>query len=213
MPFTLPKLYPILDSAILPAVDRAGFLDRLGRSLADAGVELLEYRNKNGADAEVLSDAAILRTALPSGQVWLILDDRAGLVRQVEFDGVHVDSGDLSPTQARALLGPTAIIGTYGGTESLLPGILREPVDYFSIGPIAPTTTKHTAKPPIGVAGVRRLRAEAGPEPVLVAVGGVSFEMAPQLLEAGATILAVSAAIFRTPDPAAEFRRWQERVL
>lgn len=213
MPFTLPKLYPILDSAILPAVDRAGFLDRLGRSLADAGVELLEYRNKNGADAEVLSDAAILRTALPSGQVWLVLDDRAGLVRQVEFDGVHVDSGDLSPTQARALLGPSAIIGTYGGTESLLPGILREPVDYFSIGPIAPTTTKQTAKPPIGVAGVRRLRVEAGPEPVLVAAGGVSFEMAPQLLEAGATILAVSAAIFRTPDPAAEFRRWQERVL
>jgi thiamine-phosphate pyrophosphorylase len=213
MPFAFPKLYPILDSSILPATGRAAFLDALGRSLTDVGITLLEYRNKTGSDAELLADAAILRAALPAGQVRLVLDDRADLVRQIGFDGAHVDAGDSTPSEARKLLGPDAIIGTFGGSESLLPGVLAEPADYFSIGPIAPTTTKQTSKPPIGIEGVRRLRAAAGPAAILSAAGGITPEIAPQLISAGASMLAVSAAIFRTADPAAEFRRWIERLV
>lgn len=212
MPFIFPKIYPILDASVIPAANRAAFLRTLGSSLADAGVTLLEYRNKSGSDAELLSDATILRAALPKGRVRLILDDRAELVERLDFDGVHVDAGDRTPAEARTLLGPDAIIGTFGGSESLVPGVLAVPADYFSIGPIAPTTTKQTAKPPIGVEGVRRLRAEAGSAPVLSAAGGVTLDLAPRLLEAGANVLAVSAAIFHAPDPAAEFRRWQQHL-
>lgn len=209
MPFEFPKIYPILDSSNIPFVGRAEFLHHLATQLAAAGTTLLEYRNKTGPNSEILADAAILRAALPSGQVKLILDDRTDLVAQTAFDGVHVDSGDISPAEARQLLGPARIIGTYGGTESLLPGILAQPVDYFSIGPIGPTTTKQTTKPPIGPEGVRALRQQAGPTPILVAAGGITLAAAPAILAAGANTLAVSAAIFRTPDPAAEFRRWQ----
>ena len=91
MSFSFPKIYPILDSSILPASGRAEFLRQLGASLADAGVTLLEYRNKIATDAELLADAAILRGALSVGQVRLILDDRADLVEQAGFDGAHVD--------------------------------------------------------------------------------------------------------------------------
>ncbi len=124
------------------------------------------------------------------------------------FDGVHVDAGDVTPAEARRLLGPDKIVGTFGGSETLVPGILKEPADYLSIGPIFPTTTKQTTKAAIGVAGVRRLREQAGPNVVLVAVGGVTFETAPEILAAGASVIGVSAAIFRAKDPAAEFRRW-----
>ena len=208
MLFSFPKVYPILDASILPTAGRGEFLRRLGSRLAEAGVTLLEYRNKTGDDGELLADAAILRAVLPAHNVKLILDDRADLVEQAGFDGVHVDAGDLTPVAARKLLGPNRIVGTFGGSEALLPGILDEPADYFSIGPAYPTTTKQTAKPPIGPDGVRRLRAEAGEAPILVAAGGISLETAPAILAAGATTVAVSAAIFRRPDPAAEFRRW-----
>jgi thiamine-phosphate pyrophosphorylase len=124
---SFPKIYPILDSSVIPAANRAEFLRRLGGSLAQAGVTLLEYRNKNGADAELLADARVLRFAMPAGQVKLILDDRADLVEAAGFDGVHVDAGDLSPSEARRLLGKHRIIGTFGGSDSLLPGILNEP--------------------------------------------------------------------------------------
>lgn len=206
----LPKLYPILDSAIIPSTGRTEFLSRLGASLAEAGVTFLEYRNKTSSDAEVLADAKALRAAMPAAQ--LILDDRVHLVEQAGFDGVHVDAGDASPAEARERLGPSRIVGTFGGSEALVPGILDQPADYFSIGPVYPTTTKQTTKPPIGPDGVRRLREQAGPDAVLVAVGGISLETAPAVLAAGASILAVAAAIFRAADPAVEARRWIEAL-
>ena len=106
------------------------------------------------------------------------------------------------------MLGPDRIVGTFGGSDSLVPGILNEPADYFSIGPVFPTTTKETSKAPIGIEGVRRLREQAGPDAVLVAAAGITLETALKVLEAGANTVAVSAALFSKPDPAAEFRRW-----
>jgi thiamine-phosphate pyrophosphorylase len=205
---SIPTIYPILDSARIPATGRTDFLRRLGRSLADAGVTLLEYRNKSGAEAELLSDAETLREALPAGQVKLILDDRVDLVLRAGFDGVHVDAEDATPGEARRILGRGFIIGTFGGGDSLVPGVLNEPADYFSIGPVFATTTKKTEKAPVGVEGVRRLRDDAGPNPVLVAAAGVTLETAPAVLAAGANTVAVAAALFGAPDPAAEFRRW-----
>jgi thiamine-phosphate pyrophosphorylase len=212
MTFSFPKVYPILDSSVIPGKGRAEFLRRLGSELAQAGVTLLEYRNKTGSEAELLADAAILRAVQPARKVKLILDDRVDLVEYAGFDGVHVDAGDVTPAEARRRLGPDKIVGTYGGTEALLPGILKEPVDYFSIGPVFPTTTKQTTKEPIGAEGVRRLREAAGPNVVLVAVGGITLKTAPAVLAAGASVVGVSAAIFRTADAAAEFGRWV-RVL
>jgi thiamine-phosphate pyrophosphorylase len=203
-----PKLYPILDSSFIPPTGRAEFLRRLGDSLAEAGVTLLEYRNKTGGDGELLADAAVLRAAMPAGRVKLIVDDRADLVEQIGFDGVHVDANDATPAEARQLLGPDRIVGTFGGGAALVPGILQTPADYFSIGAVFPTRTKQVAAPPIGIEGVRRLREQAGPDPVLVAIGGITLERAPAVLEAGATLVAVAGAFFRQPDPAAEFRRW-----
>jgi len=209
MAFSFPKIYPILDSSIIPAANREHFLRRLAAALADAGVTLLEYRNKTGSDAEILSDAAILRAAMPAPQVKLILDDRAGLVAQTGFDGVHVDAGDVSPAEARRIVGPGRIVGTFGGDTAFLPGILDAPVDYWAVGPVYRTTTKQTDKPPIGPEGVRKMRELAGPDRVLTCAAGITLETAPLVLAAGASAVAVSAAIFRTPDPAAEFRCWK----
>jgi thiamine-phosphate pyrophosphorylase len=156
----------------------------------------------------LLADAAILRAALPPATVKLVLDDRADLVEKAGFDGVHVDTGDASPSEARRIMGANRIVGTFGGSEALLPGILQEPADYLSIGPVFKTTTKQTTKPPIGAAGVRKLREQAGVGAVLVAVGGITLATAAEVLAAGASTVAVSAAIFRAANPASEFRLW-----
>lgn len=212
MNFSFPKIYPILDSSFIPDTGRPEFLRRLGASLLAAGVTLLEYRNKAGKDAEILADAAVLREALPVEKVKLILDDRVDLVDTTCFDGAHVDAGDLPPAEARRLLGPNRIIGAFGGSDSLLPGILAEPVDYLAIGPVFTTTTKQTDKRPIGIAGVKHLRELAGPNVVLTAAAGITLETAPAVLAAGASTVAVAAAIFRAADPAAEFQRWRESL-
>lgn len=207
-----PRIYPILDGSYIPANGRQDFLSDLGASLADAGVVLLEYRNKNGSNAELRADAEVLREAMPEGQVKLILDDRADLVESVGFDGVHVDAGDVPVREARRIVGSGRMVGTFAGSDALLPGILDEPADYFAIGPVFRTTTKQTDKRPIGVEGVRRLRAAAGADFVLTAAAGITLETAPLVIEAGATAVAVAAAIFGAADPADEFRRWRERL-
>jgi len=207
----LPKIYPILDSSTIPSIGRQAFLDRLGRSLADAGVRLLEYRNKGGTDAEVFADAQVLRVAMAAGQVKLILDDRVDVALAAGFDGVHVDAGDLPPEQARRLMqiaGPGRIVGASASSEQDLLNALAEPVDYVAFGPVFPTTTKQTSAAPIGVEGVRLFRRAAGPQPVLVAAAGITLATAPDVLAAGADAVAVSAALFRSEDPASEFRQW-----
>lgn len=212
MAFVFPKIYPILDSSFIPAINRADFLHKLGHSLANAGVTILEYRNKSGSDEEMLADSAVLRAVIPAPNIKLILDDRADLVVRAGFDGVHVDAGDMTPTEARTLLGTDCIVGTFGGSESLLSGILNEPVDYWAIGPVYRTSTKLTVVAPIGPKGVRRLREDAGADIVLTAAGGITLENAAEVLAAGATAVAVSAALFNTPDPGAEFVRWMKQL-
>lgn len=204
----IPAIYPILDSSFLPATGRATFLDRLARSLADAGVTLLEYRNKTATDAEVLADAKALRDAMPAGQVRLVMDDRVDVALAAGFDGVHVDSGDLPPAIARRLMGSGRIVGTSASDSAQLCQALGEPVNYIAFGPIFPTTTKQTSAKPIGIEGVTQFRAMAGREAILVAAAGITLETAASVLSAGADSVAVAAAIFAHPDPAAEFSRW-----
>jgi len=213
MSFSFPRIYPILDSSFIPASGRAEFLRSLGSELAGAGVTLLEYRNKTGSDAELRADAEILRANLPAGKIKLILDDRVDLIEQIGFDGAHVDAGDLTPGEARKLLGADRIIGTFGGgAAGMVPGILATPVDYFSIGPVFATRTKQTSSPQIGMEGVRRLRAEAGAGPILVAIGGITLANAAEALEAGASVVAAAGGIFRQTNPAREFRRWMAEL-
>jgi thiamine-phosphate pyrophosphorylase len=212
MSISFPKIYPILDASTVPSTGRKEFLHRLGESLAEAGVILLEYRNKTGPEDELKANAETLRSSMPVGQVRLILDDRVDLVESVGFDGAHVDAGDLTPTEARRLLGPGRIVGTFGGSDVLVPDILAAPVDYLSIGPVFSTKTKITTKAPIGLEGVRSLRAEAGPRPVLVGVGGITLATAAAVLAAGADVVAVAEAMFHCSDPAGEYRRWQAEL-
>src|SRR5215469_11471603 len=123
MPFQFPQIYPILDSSFISATGRTAFLRDLGSSLADAGVTLLEYRNKTGSDDQINADAEILRAAMPDETIKLILDDRAHLVCSIGFDGVHVDAGDVSVREARRIVGPGRIVGTFaGGADGLIPG-------------------------------------------------------------------------------------------
>ena len=217
----LPLVYPILDSSFIPAIDRADFLDRLGRSLTDAGVTLLEYRNKSGTDAEVLRDARILRATMASaptpGSIRLVMDDRVDVALAAGFDGVHVDAGDLPPAEARLLMGDGSIVGSSASDETELLKAIYAGVDYIAFGPIFPTTTKQTWVAPMGIEGVRRFREFAngsghGGKIKLVAAAGITLETAVDVLEAGADAVAVAAAIFGKANPAGEFKRWMSTL-
>jgi thiamine-phosphate pyrophosphorylase len=195
-----PRLYPILDAElVLRGVDadsdkRRNLLRRLVRELSDAGVEILQYRNKRDADAVVSADALAMREAAGPNQMQLILNDRAALVNEAGWDGIHIGQDDLSPKQARLLVGSMAMVGFSTHTDQQVIVADAEPVDYIAIGPVFATASKFDTSPVIGLEGVRR--ASALTDKPLVAIGGITRENAPAVYEAGADSMAVISAIF-----------------
>ena len=201
-----PRLYPILDAGFLPQEQqpRTEFLQSIGEELAEVGVQILQYRNKQGSDAEVLADAKILRKCTPAS-LKLILNDRVKLLAATTFDGVHVGQEDMSPAQARSILGPEKLLGVSTHNEAQLRHATQQPIDYIAIGPVFVTTSKENPDPVIGLEGVRMARAMT--DRPLVAIGGITVENALSVYQAGADSIATISAIFRKDGSPALFAK------
>ncbi len=192
----LSSLYPILDASFLPSPGPARE-DRLRNWMTEliaAGVTLLQYRNKSGNEAEVLADALVLRAAAPVGRCTLILNDYPRLVVEAGLDGVHVGQTDMSPEEARTLIGREKRIGVSTHNPEQLAAAELSSADYVAIGPVFATATKENPSPVVGLEGVRRARAMTTKP--LVAIGGITLENCKAVLDAGADSVAVISAIF-----------------
>jgi thiamine-phosphate pyrophosphorylase len=194
-------VYPIIDDSFLPVDPQARdtLLSELARGFGALGVTILQYRNKQGTDPQLLSDARCLRAAAPP-TLKLILNDRADLVRQAGFEGVHVGQQDTSVHAARVLLGPDAIIGVSTHNPNQLRVADASAADYLAIGPIFATATKENPDPVVGLDGLRRARALT--QKPLVAIGGMTLANAHAVRSAGADALAVISALFHSRGPA-----------
>jgi thiamine-phosphate pyrophosphorylase len=193
--YPIPVLYPILDASFLPRAggDRDSRLGHLVAELADAGVRLLQYRNKQGSEAEILADALAMRAAAGSG-LTLILNDWPALAVEAGFDGVHVGQQDMAPAAARKIVGSEKIVGVSTHNEAQLRAADGEPVDYIAVGPVFSTSSKENPDPVVGLEGVRLARSST--RKPLVAIGGITLESAVQVRDAGADSIAVISAIF-----------------
>jgi len=198
-----PPLYPILDAAFLPReiALRRETLARLVASLAEAGVEILQYRNKTANEAEVLRDAEAIRSSAPP-RLTIILNDYVHLVHRAGFHGVHLGQADLPPREARRLLSAESLIGLSTHGESQLRAAALEPVDYIAIGPVFATVSKANPDPVVGLDGVRLARRLTN-LPV-VAIGGITRDNASAVRDAGADSIAVISAIFSADVDAAK---------
>jgi thiamine-phosphate pyrophosphorylase len=183
----LPRFYPILDAGLLL---RAGISpESFARELRSAGVRFLQYRDKDASDELLLERAALLREIFPSSDSLLILNDRVALMKSAGYEGVHVGQEDLSPADARAILGPKVLLGvsTHGEHQILIAA--QGPADYLAIGPVFATSSKQDPDPVVGLEGVRAARALTTKP--LIAIGGVTRANCAAVLAAGADSVAV----------------------
>jgi thiamine-phosphate pyrophosphorylase len=199
----LPKLYPILDAGLLAA--RGHDLRWAAEQLKEAGVGLLQYRDKAGSPQSVLQNAAAIREAFIGAARRLILNDRADLAVLAEWDGVHVGQGDLLPEDARRVVGAERWVGVSTHTEEQVKLADLTCADYVAVGPVFATGTKLDAEPVIGLDGVRRARALTT-KPI-VAIGGITRANARSVMEAGADSVAVISALFVEGEPVEKVAR------
>ena len=199
----LPQLYAIVDAELLAAhgISLAAF----ARELRVADVALVQYRDKNGSPQDILRAAAILRDAFSGSGCKLILNNRADLAVLAKFDGVHVGQGDLSPEDARRVVGPNRIVGLSTHTPEQVRAAEQSCADYIAIGPVFATATKLNPDPVVGLEGVRRARALTAKP--LVAIGGITRANARNVIESGADSIAVISALFAPNQSPAQVAR------
>lgn len=182
-------LYPITD-AKLSGLTHAEQV----RQLIAGGATLIQLRDKLSPPRKLFRDAeAALQVARDKG-TRLIVNDRVDLALALKADGVHLGQDDLPPSAVRKVLGDRAIIGFSTHNLQQAEHALAQPVDYIAAGPIFTTGTKEDAEPPIGLEGLKEIRAAIGDLP-LVAIGGISADNAADVIRAGANAVAVISAV------------------
>jgi thiamine-phosphate pyrophosphorylase len=195
--FSIPRLYAIVDTSCFAQVQE---MYSFARELVDAGVTLLQYRNKTGDAREMLEQARELRKAVGS-RARLIMNDRADLCLLAGYDGVHVGQDDLSSEAVRKLIGPKLWLGVSTHNPSQIAEAAKTSADYVAIGPIFATASKLNPDPVVGLEGVRQARSLTSKP--LVAIGGITRGHALEVIEAGADCVAVIADLVSNPRQSA----------
>jgi thiamine-phosphate pyrophosphorylase len=186
-----PRFYPLIDASLLAG--RGISIVEFAGLLRAAGVTLLQYRDKTAGPQMVLRNAAMIAAAFAGSGAKLILNDRADLAVLAGWGGVHVGQGDLSPEDARRVVGAERWVGVSTHTEEEVRMAELSCADYVAIGPVFATGTKLDAEPVVGLEGVRRARVLTGKP--LVAIGGITRGNARSVIEAGADSVAVISAL------------------
>ena len=189
-------LYAVTDPHWIPE-DR--FLEVVEQAL-QGGVDVLQLREKNKPKDFVIERGRQLLALCQRYGVPLIVNDHPEIAKAIGADGVHVGKDDPPIAEARALLGPDAIIGAsaYGDVD-LAVRLQEEGADYVAFGAVFPSPTK--PEEPVVPLEVFRQARKILKIPI-VAIGGITLENLPRLMEEGRPdAVAVISAIFGQPDP------------
>ena len=181
-------------------------LARVEPLLTSGAVTWLQYRNKTAGDALRHEQATALQALCAAAGVPLIINDDVRLARAVGAAGVHLGEDDGDIAAARALLGPSAIIGASCYDElALAQRAVTAGASYVAFGAFFPTRSKDTQRRahPALLADTQALGVAR------VAIGGITPDNTPALVAAGADLVAVIAGVFEAPDPLTAARAYR----
>src|SRR5262249_10844907 len=183
----------------------------LGDGFRAGGARFLQLRAKSMPSGPMLDTAAAIVAHARHHGATVVVNDRADIAKLAGADGVHVGQDDLAPGAVRRIVGEDMIVGLSTHTVEQLDAACREPIDYVAVGPVFKTTSKVTGYTARGIELVREAARRAAPIP-LVAIGGVTIDTAPAVIEAGAASVAVIGDLLSTGDPEGRTRAFLARV-
>lgn len=162
------------------------------------GCRWVQIRMKDAPDSVVEQAAMRVVPLCRAVGAVCLLDDRVHLAGRVLASGVHLGKNDMSPAEARKLLGENAIIGSTANTLADIEAVTSLGAsDYIGLGPYRFTLTKRRLSPVLGLEGYSEIMAdEAARRLPVVAIGGIECRDVPRLMAAGVDGVAVSGAIY-----------------
>lgn len=174
------------------------------------GATVIQLRNKTASTRVLVEEGLALRALTRERGALLIVNDRIDVALAVEADGAHVGQDDMPVPQARRLLGPNGILGVSAANRQEAEEAIAEGADYLGVGPIFPSLGKVDAGPATGVHLLTEL-ASCATIP-LVAIGGITTENATEVMQAGASGVAVITAVVYAEDIQAAARQLRQAV-
>jgi thiamine-phosphate pyrophosphorylase len=204
-----PTLYAIMDAVWLRRSELA-----LAELLAESGVELIQYRNKQLPTRTLLQVIQGLVSKVQPRGVRLIVNDRPDVAALAGAGGVHVGQEDLPVAAARMICGPELWVGVSTHSIEQIRAAAMTTADYIAVGPVFSTATKQRPDPVVGTELLRRARGLTA-KPI-IAIGGITVERAEEIFRAGADCVAVAQDLLAAENPghrAKEFLAIAARVL
>jgi len=193
-----------LGAARLYFVVEADASDSLLAAALSGGVDLLQLRDKDADDEQLLAAAERFREACDRHDALFVLNDRPELALACGADGVHVGQDDLPVGDVRRVVGPDMLIGLSTHSPPEFDSALQSDADYLSVGPVWETPTKE-GRPATGLEYVRYATAHATKP--WFAIGGIDATNVGEVVAAGASRIVVVRAIRDADDPEAAARR------
>ena len=199
----LPRLYVILDEGLLtiPA-------QQCAQELTEAGVRLLQYRNKAASAKELWQTSQELASFLLPRGVTFLVNDRPDIAVLAGAGGVHVGQDDIGVEQARLLIGAEKWVGVSTHNLEQFRAALASSADYIAVGPVFTTESKANPDPVVGTELIRLVRPLT--DKPIVAIGGITLERAASMIAAGADSVAVISDVLRARHPGQRARQYLE---
>lgn len=201
--------------------DKISYLDSVRLAL-EGGCKWVQLRMKDASVDEIRPIALQAQQLCREANATFIIDDHVALVKEIKADGVHLGKNDMPIDEARAILGKDFIIG---GTANTIEDIImhhKNGADYIGCGPFRFTTTKEKLSPVLGLEGYRSimekvrntysLKGRDGENLPVVAIGGITAEDIPAIMQTGITGIALSGTVLRAENPAEEMARLIEQL-
>jgi thiamine-phosphate pyrophosphorylase len=185
-----PFLYTVIDRSFVTGQEVPG----VAAALVEGGSGIIQYRAKDLPVSDMRLDLASAVPAAEEAGIPLVVNDLPELAAETGAGGVHLGSSDADPSEARAMLGPSRIIGLSVSSMAELESAPFELIDYIAVGAVFETETKGDAV----VTGLGILAAaRRATEMPIVAIGGITAENAGSVLDAGADGIAVISAVLK----------------
>ena len=189
--------------------ERYSYLDSIRLAL-EGGCRWIQLRMKDTPDEEVRPVAIeALQMCRDVGSTFII-DDRVELVKELGADGVHLGKNDMPISEARKVLGSAFIIGGTANTFEDVKAHYEASANYIGCGPFRFTTTKKNLSPVLGLEGYRHIveqMEEANIHLPIVAIGGITEEDIPAIMQTEVTGIALSGTILHAEKPIDEMKK------
>ena len=189
--------------------DSPGSLARLVQILVDANVDVLQLRDKQLPDRDLVERARLIRQLTRDTATLFVVNDRPDIAVLSDAAGVHVGQDELSVADCRTILGRDRLVGVSTHSLAQARRAVQDGADYLGCGPTFPSRTKKFEEFP-GLSFLRTVRQEI--RLPAFAVGGIDHTNAAQVLDTGFQRIAVSAAVTAASDPAAAARSLRESL-